>query len=385
MAILEFLRRLTDLTWERAHQTTLVAIRWMLLVTFGAVVISDLAECQPFYEYWQVLPDPGGACRQGYAQLITMATCNVITDLMLVLFPSVIILRSHMRLKRKVQLAMLFSLSLAVVGVTLYRVPHIIQMHGRQQYRSLLASVELLFATGAANALVLGSFVRDRGVKKQKFRRTSTADSFDRSSNPRRPTMHHHWGSDEDLVRDVGLAVEPELRKKSSERGRTEVFTPAPIVQQTVDEEDEWKAEEAPNSAHNSDEPLSGFYRLSQGETKQEGPRKLSFFDVGGLLKESPSNSSASYRRGSHTSSTIDPLATGPIPTPAVQASTGGRRRGSSALLQDIGGLFGPLNGRTSWARPKNDTELNNMAPRDRPPSGQGAHLDIHDPGGLLK
>ncbi|PHH75765.1 hypothetical protein CDD83_4366 [Cordyceps sp. RAO-2017] len=167
-AILEFLKRLTDLTWQRTHQATLVVIRWTLVATFVAVLVSNLVECQPFSHHWQVVPDPGGQCRQGYVQLITMATCNIATDALLVVFPIPIIVRSQMRFRRKLQLIVLFSLSLAVVAVTAYRLPRIIAEHGRQQYRSLLASVELIFATAAANALVLGSFVRDRGVKKPK-------------------------------------------------------------------------------------------------------------------------------------------------------------------------------------------------------------------------
>ncbi|TQS33212.1 hypothetical protein Golomagni_06449 [Golovinomyces magnicellulatus] len=384
MAILEFLKRLTDLTWHRRHQTMLVIIRWIFIATFCAVVISDLTECRPFKHYWQVLPDPGGRCRQGYAQLITMATCNVITDLMLVIFPIPIILRSHMTVKRKVQLGMLFSLSLAVVAVTLYRVPHIIDKHGRQQYRSLLASVEILFATTAANALVLGSFVRDRGVKKQKFRRTSsTAESLDRqSTNPRRPTLHQHWGSDEDLVRDVGLTVEPHLRQASANTG-TDHFTPAPIVQQTVDEEDEWKApDRSPESVQTSDDPLSGFYRLSKSES-QTG-RKISFFDVGGLLENSPPKSSSSYQRASYTSSSAEPIFSNPFPQATVPAAPNGVHRGSTALLQDLGGFLGPRNGR-SKSKSSTDTDITPPAGRRESRVPQGAHLQISDPGGLLR
>src|SRR3954467_1156831 len=71
--ILEFLRRLTGLTWNRTHKITLQALRGTLVATFIAVTISDLAECRPFSDYWRVLPDPGGQCRQGYAQMLTMA------------------------------------------------------------------------------------------------------------------------------------------------------------------------------------------------------------------------------------------------------------------------------------------------------------------------
>lgn len=357
-AILEFLRRLTDLTWEKAHQTTLVAIRWILVSTFIAVIISDLVECHPFHHYWQVVPDPGPQCRQGYAQLITMAVCNVFTDILLVVFPIPIILKSRMTLTRKVQLVLLFSLSLAVVIVTLYRVPHIIENQGRQQYRSLLASIELLFATAAANALVLGSFVRDRGVKKQKFRRSSAAESFDRGNNIRRPTLHQHWGSDEDLVRDVGLMVEPELRKKATD-GSSTTYYPAPIFKQTVDEDGVWNApKQPPGSSQTNDDSIGPFDSLSKLESNS-AQRKLSFFDVGGLLDDPVGTSSASFRRGSITSSTIDPNSNSSSPPAAVRAATNGLRRGSAALLQDLGGLLGP---RTSKTKLRSETELQELS-----------------------
>src|ERR1700710_2779927 len=101
LTITELFKRLIISIWRRSYEYILQFIRWLLLVTFIAVVIADLAECQPFTHYWQVVPDPGAKCRQGYAQLLTMGTCNVITDLLLVVFPIPIIIRSKMGAKRK--------------------------------------------------------------------------------------------------------------------------------------------------------------------------------------------------------------------------------------------------------------------------------------------
>lgn len=98
--VCEFLKRLTDQVEKRSYQIGLQCIRWFLLITFVAVVVSTLAECQPFDHYWQVVPDPGAMCRQGVSQLITMATCDVVTDLVLVCFPIPIVLNSHMPLQR---------------------------------------------------------------------------------------------------------------------------------------------------------------------------------------------------------------------------------------------------------------------------------------------
>ncbi|ORY62964.1 uncharacterized protein BCR38DRAFT_345505 [Pseudomassariella vexata] len=345
-AILEFFKRLTKTTWKRSHEITLLWIRCTLIATFIAVLISDLTECRPFQHYYQVLPDPGGQCRQGYAQLLTMATCNVITDLLLVFFPVSIIWRSHMTVKRKVQLVLLFSLSLAVVGTTLYRVPHTIWQNGSQQIRSLLASIELLFATAAANALVLGSFVRDRGVKKARYRHGSiAADSVNGFSRSRRPTLQRHWGSDEELVRGLGLGVDRELRDSPELGGPIpqRQYTPAGPIGKFPEDMSSWQFPTRKGSnAERSDDSLLP-HNLTSSSRSNSGttPRKVSFFDVGGLLPDEQNQS----LRDSYNSS-LDPLSPTTlhgVPSPSFPAGTTGFRRGSQALLQDLGGFLSPF------------------------------------------
>lgn len=264
-------------------------IRWFLLSTFIAVIIADLAECHPITHYWQVVPDPGGRCRQGYVQLLTMGTANVTTDFLLVLFPIPIILRSTMRVKKKTQLVLLFALSLLPAGTTLFRIPNIINRHGSQQYRSLLASVEILFATAVANALVLGSFVRDKGLKKQRWKFGSTSDSIDRGSS-RIGSVARHWGSDEDLVRDLGLGVDAELRGSVFTAPRPApmaVAGNAPVKARKVGVSDGWHF---PAERSDTSEELD-LMKVPDGNHSPGGgssiptPRKVSFFDVGGLLR----------------------------------------------------------------------------------------------------
>ena len=98
--ISEFLKRLTSHVWKDSYEFCLQCIRWFLAVTFVAVVIATLSECQPFSHYWQVVPDPGARCREGNIQLITMGTSDVITDLLIVGFPIPIVLKSAMNTKR---------------------------------------------------------------------------------------------------------------------------------------------------------------------------------------------------------------------------------------------------------------------------------------------
>lgn len=145
-------------------------VRVSLGVTFFAVVVSNLAECRPFHAYWQVTPDPGPQCRQGVASLLTTAVCNTFTDLLLVIFPVPIILSSRIKTSRKIFLILLFSLGLVAVIVSSSRVPKVLDENGYQGTRTTWASVEILVATIVANTQVLGSFIRDTGVKKARFR-----------------------------------------------------------------------------------------------------------------------------------------------------------------------------------------------------------------------
>jgi hypothetical protein len=181
------------------------AMRATLAVTFLAVVISDLAECQPFPHYWQVTPDPGPKCRQGFVQMLTMGACNAFTDLVLIAFPIPIILSTQIATKRKVLLIMLFSFGLLTVGITLYRIPRIIEANGSQVVRTMWASIEILAATAVGNIVALGSFLRDSGVKRKKFKESNSYSGYSNSRSQSQPTKltrtaHSQW-EEEDHVR----------------------------------------------------------------------------------------------------------------------------------------------------------------------------------------
>lgn len=346
--ILEFFKRLTGVTWSRTYSNGVISIRCVLGATFVAILISDLAECQPFSHYWQVLPDPGGHCRQGYANLLTTGVCNVLTDLLLVLFPVPIIINSHMSVKRKIQLVLLFSLSLAVVAVSLYRVTHVIDAHGSQQLRSLLASVELLIATCVANALVLGSFVRDRGVKKRRYKYGSvageSAHGTDSGNRSRRPTVAGRtWGSDEDLVRDVGFRVQKDGRGGEDDPEAARPTPAGPVAPPKSFNMQDWNFPERTSPRGPNSPPLQADQHSSTPSSSE--PRRVSFFDVGGLLSDDSSPSLGTARRPSNISSQdpLSPRSPRSPPFSAHPASASGFRRGSQTLLQDIGGILTPF------------------------------------------
>lgn len=363
LTISEFFKRLVPLhLWKPSYERVFQGIRYFLLVTFVAIILADLVECTPITHYWLVSPTTPPQCRQGYAQLLTMGISNVITDLLLVFFPiPIIVTSSTMSLKRKFHLTCLFALSLIPVVVTLYRLPEIISKHGAQQTRSLWASIEILFATAVANALVLGSFVRDRGVKKLKYKLGSFTDSMERQSS-RRGTVVRQWGSDEDLVRDLGMAVDPELRDEEDQStrlapmanglARGALNANGPGHHSAVNQA--WRFPRS-NSDASSNPPPTDTSLHSPGDvsslltnnTSRDTPRKVSFFDVGGLL-DSPTPSDQSpltTRKASVASRERDGQynASGT----GNGGNVSGARRGSAALLQDIGGLLnvGPRSG----------------------------------------
>ncbi|KAL9607451.1 MAG: hypothetical protein Q9167_007640 [Letrouitia subvulpina] len=357
--ISEFLKRLTSQVWRTKYELGLQFIRWFLIVTFVAVVIATLSECQPFSHYWQVVPDPGAKCRQGYAQLITMGASDVITDLLLVCFPIPIVLKSNMPLKRKISLVLLFCLSLILIGITIYRVIGVIDRHSDQQFRSLLASVEVLAAAAVSNALVLGSFVRDRGAKKQRYRFGSVGgnSSLDRAGTNARPRVltMQTWGSDADLVSELGIRLNPELESQ-----RSAVPRPAPIALPSASHakavtpdvsKSDWTFPSRPSVETDATDLKDTFVPdrnlekppLSPGEVDIVTPRRMSFFDVGGLLEDEGGEfvkqrqTELSIPEDDITPSTVG----GPFHAPAVDSlSSPETRRGSQAFLSDIGGLL---------------------------------------------
>ena len=366
--ISEFLKRLFSQCWKPSAQRCLYLVRWFLGLTLVAVVISTLTECTPFNHYWQVVPDPGPQCRQGYVQMLTLGTSDMITDLVLVAFPIPILLQSNLPTKRlvilpiycegfptnnfysKVSLILLFGLSLVLVATTLYRIIITFDRHGNQQFRSLLASVEILAAAAVSNAIVLGSFVRDRGVKKQRFKYGSTSGSstLDRPSLARtRANTYIKNDSEVDLFKGLGMRLGPEFdREKSS------IARPAPVVM---------PLDLAPSSDDITPAPPSWTFPGREPPERDEidfeilklekqrppsppsppdilTPRRMSFFDVGGLLEDNPSRASSAS-----TSTPLTSAFSSRIPRQVSftrEQTPLGSRKGSNALLRDLGGLL---------------------------------------------
>lgn len=305
---------------------------------------------------------------------------------------------------RKISLVLLFALSLILVAITLYRVVSVIDRHYDQRYRSLLASLEILAAAAVSNALVLGSFVRDRGAKKQRFRFGSTGghSSLDRSATaPHRAITARNWGSDADLVRDLGIKLDPELTEKPSTVPR-----PAPVaaslhstsIVNTSDLVDRsWTFPNRPSvESDETDMKSPGPIReLRPSLTKiSTSPRHMSFFDVGGLLGgNDPAQTRHRYPRAVYPPQSIT------LPSSGLYPHAAGSRRGSHALLQDIGGLMeqSPPSPRTTTFPPQPSSQnadlieaLQSTPPNSPPPPSvplaqrRRKSPGLQDIGGLL-
>lgn len=366
VAVLEFVQKIISKSWTKFYRRGAFVLYVFLALTLIAVIVATLAECHPFNHYWQVVPNPGHNCRSGSANLITMGTCDIVSDVALIVFPVPLVIMSRMRLSKKVSLTLLFLLSFFMIAITGYRMPAVIQRNYSQQYRSLLASLEIFAATAVSNGIVIGSFLRDKGVKKRRYRAGSAAytdDDNDGSilSRPATRTMRpsitqKHWGSDEDLVRGLGLTVSHELRHATAMVDTTRLAPMAPIAEVATDHrapspvispqgrgllDPSWSFRKGSNpegrkrtlsNASTDSSASSGFRRKSvEPYSDDVGPapgpespyRKMSFFDVGGLVDLSPSEESSLQQRSRRPS--------------AVPPTT----RSGQNFIADIGGLLG--------------------------------------------
>ena len=119
---------------------------------------------------------------------------------------------------RKVTIIVRMGLPLLSIILTIYQLPTVISHLGRQQFRTLVASFDILLATFISNAVVLGSLLQDRGYKKTKYKHGDAKSGFNarkgsatagdgvgglegRGGGRFGKVAHERWGSDEDLMR----------------------------------------------------------------------------------------------------------------------------------------------------------------------------------------
>lgn len=277
-----------------------------------------------------------------------------------------------------------------------------IAARGTQQYRTVWASAEILAATFVVNAVTLGSFLRDKGAKKNKYKRSySVTESADRAS-ARRPTLatlYQFDDSDDDdddaaLFHSMGYGIPAHLRTRKSPTPR-----PAPpafsareglgIVRETH-EEYELDTREAGGSsesddsfrAHKLTSPLPGDVPTTHGP---------SFFGIGHPLEDSE------HGRGRRPPRATTMDSGGAVISAQDFAASIRADSGSCAFLRDVGGMLNTMsvselrNGASS-RRWHHDVQDDSRLRSDTAPVGvvgpllerHETQVSLQDAGGLL-
>ncbi|KAG9541924.1 hypothetical protein KCU79_g18317, partial [Aureobasidium melanogenum] len=175
--------------------------------------------------------------------------------------------------------------SVALIVITGLRIPYVIQHHGRQQYRTVWASIEILASAAVSNAIILGTFVKDRGVKKNKYRPDATLDTITRADTRRATIASFHRDSEEALFREMGVRMPEELCTPKSPLAR-----PAPVARISSNSKTAHNTEYLMSPADISDSPPSphdsadALRKISDTAPSTATGQSVSFFDVGGLL-----------------------------------------------------------------------------------------------------
>lgn len=307
--------------------------------------------------------------------------------------------------RRKISLCLLFALSLILVAITLYRVIEVIDRKYDQQFRSLLASIEILAAAAVSNALVLGSFMRDRGAKKQRYRHhggsLSAHSSQDTRPAVRRNLTARNWGSDADLAEELGISCGADLQEKESDEPRR-----APLAIPL--EKDAKNLTPLPRHLSVSGNTPENIVEKEGGSSSKDhattvvpnSPSKAAFFDIGGLLSDDDIIQRS--RQQSIASPNVQNFSR-PISPPQAGSSRPSRpaysrNAGSDAFLEDVGGLLGTEPHSSSRDRPQNGQRKMSLVDVLRETGPEGSNLppkavgkartvtpDIQDLGGLLR
>lgn len=79
------------------------------VIAFGiAIAVSDFLTCRPLAKYWD--PLLSGVCEDPIASIVALSSCNVATDLIIVLLPMPMVWGLQMPIQRKVELTIVFAL-----------------------------------------------------------------------------------------------------------------------------------------------------------------------------------------------------------------------------------------------------------------------------------
>ena len=112
VAILILYLRLTTLRWQ--HNAIRVLLGVVILLYFIMTSLYLGVWCRPFSQYWAI-PPYSSQCNAATNHLITNATFNLTTDVIMLAITAPIFLRMHLPWRKKIPLVGVFSLGIFVV------------------------------------------------------------------------------------------------------------------------------------------------------------------------------------------------------------------------------------------------------------------------------
>ncbi|KAI9706180.1 MAG: hypothetical protein M1820_004941 [Bogoriella megaspora] len=158
-----------------------------------ALMVSYLTQCQPFRKFWDTsIPGP---CKDINAVSIVCASLNVVTDLSIVILPIIQLRRLNMKLRRKMQLALMFSLGSTVAVISIVRMTAFLDHSQEDMASGTLTRYVILSAFECAVATLAANLPTTKPVFSWLAQKTKDLRYFDRGSKAQREQgdrLTHH-------------------------------------------------------------------------------------------------------------------------------------------------------------------------------------------------
>jgi len=143
----------TRLTTRKMELLVIKCVGGILAATWIANIFTTFLGCRPLHLNWQVYPEKFG-CADAVAAIYVVGLSNIVTDLMLMVIPFHIILRSLIPMRTKLELGAVFILGFFAVLIVCLRMVSALH-HWEQQDRLIWGQLECFTSTIVANAPIL--------------------------------------------------------------------------------------------------------------------------------------------------------------------------------------------------------------------------------------
>ncbi|KAA8566630.1 hypothetical protein EYC84_009172 [Monilinia fructicola] len=168
---------------QKVYRLFVWGLLTLTICTFLVTIIGILLLCRPVAANWDtsLLAEGKGTC-SGMSTMIalsyTSTACTILTDLACAVFPGVMLYRTQMPLRRKIQVGLLLSFASVASISTMIRAPYIEHYHNPTDnllyytgYIVLLSNIETAIGCIASSIPTFGRFLR-RNQPKDSFRST---------------------------------------------------------------------------------------------------------------------------------------------------------------------------------------------------------------------